>query len=484
MSTLKDIIQRALGGEELKVASVETAPVAVVVTASETEKLAESLEYLALNLHAIEAPEAIKAAHFHNFLMKVAEDAVVQQSAMQDALDPTVIPNDYGVDITGGEAAPIPVAMSNTVLPEFIPLVAPPGDMSPTAIPTDDAAPGFIPEADPGKVANYIFQKMAQEEAAAQNLPGYGRGILRGAGKGALTGAGLGALAGGSYALGSLGQSALIPGVHNPMLDLAALGGAGALTGALAGTGVGALKGGIRTALQRRAIAKQEAAKQAAYEFAKLAEEEAAAQNLPGYGRNALRGAAIGALAGGIPSAALGAIGGHGLSGSFPEGNFTPTRGALLGGAATGLPGAAIGAGLGALGSLGVTAIQRKRAVNRIAQQEAAKEAGVGRVYEMLKVASDLDNPANIIAPREEEPGLLLSSPDGLGTPAGGPFLIPEIQSNESVMGTEGLDLTEQFNNELLQYIGENGYDPTTELLLDEAAAQKTASLVKILGVL
>ena len=470
MSTLKDIIQRALGGEELKVASVETAPVAVVVTASETEKLAESLEYLALNLHAIEAPEAIKAAHFHNFLMKVAEDAVVQQSAMQDALDPTVIPNDYGVDITGGEAAPIPVAMSNTVLPEFIPLVAPPGDMSPTAIPTDDAAPGFIPEADPGKVANYIFQKMAQEEMAAREMPSYASGALKGMALGGLAG-----LAGGA------GYGVLEQGISPNGLVAGALGGG---LGATAGSALGGLTGLGITALRRRAIAKQQAAKQAAYEFAKLAEEEAAAQNLPGYGRNALRGAALGALAGGIPFAALGAVGGHGLSGSFPEGNFTPTQGALLGGAATGLPGAAIGAGLGALGSLGVTAIQRKRAVSRIAQQEAAKEAGIGRVYEMLKVASDLDNPANIIAPREEEPGLLLSSPDGLGTPAGGPFLIPEIQSNESVMGAEGLDLTEQFNNELLQYIGENGYDPTTELLLDEAAAQKTASLVKILGVL
>ena len=178
------------------------------------------------------------------------------------------------------------------------------------------------------------------------------------------------------------------------------------------------------------------------------------------------------------------------MAGAASGGALVPTRGGLVGGGGGyggggGLVGGGGGLGGGAgggiptwgkvLGGAALTAgalYGGKKLYDRYKSKQQAKEAGIGRVYEMLKVASDLDNPANIIAPREEEPGLLLAGPDGVGTPAGGPLMIPEIQSNEAVTAADGLDLTEQFNNELLQYISENGYDPTTELLLDEAAPQ------------
>ena len=266
MSTLKDIIQRALGGEQVKVASAQSYEEATtpVYAATETEKLATSLEYLAINLHAIETPAEVKLAEFHEFLTKMAEDAAV------DAM--TQVPNDYGMDITRGQMQAAPVAMSNTVLPARIPLVAPPGDMSMTAIPTDDAALGEFHES-----------------------------------------------------------------MESPEMEMV---------------------------------------------------EE---------------------------------------------------------------------------------------------MTEEAKVAGVIRVFEMLKVASALDNPPMIMAPRVDEPGLLLSTPDGLGTPAGGPLMIPEIQSNESVIGSSARAITQAHNDEMLQYISENGADPTLDVLLDEA---KTASLIRILGVL
>jgi len=269
MSTLKDIIQRALGGEQVKVASAQSYEEATtpVYAATETEKLAASLEYLAINLHAIETPAETKIAEFNEFLTKMAQDALVDAA--------TQVPNDYHHDITGGETQAAPVAMSNTVLPMHIPLVSPPGDMSMTAIPTDDAAFGEFHES-----------------------------------------------------------------MESPEMEMA-----------------------------------------------EEDEEEA----------------------------------------------------------------------------------------------EEAKVAGVLRIYEMLKVASALDNPPMIMAPRVDEPGLLLSTPDGLGTPAGGPLMIPEIQSNESVIGSSARAITQAHNAEMLQYISENGADPTLDVLLDEA---KTASLIRILGVL
>lgn len=247
MSTLKEIIQRALGGEESKVASYEAADDYVYDYADDyTEKLASSLEYLALNLHAIELPVEQKVAEFQEFLTKMAEDAAVAQGAMEDAIDPTVIPNDYGVDITGGEIAPRPVAQSRVVLPMNTPIGAV-HDMSPTSIPVDEDAPGIIP------------------------------------------------------------------------------------------------------------------------------------------------------------------------------------------------------------------------------LEEQSKVAGVLRVFELLKVASAVDNPPNIVGERVEDPGLLLHSPDGLGTPAGGPFAIPEIQSNESVIQASGRDLVRRNNAGILNYITESGEDPTEDLLLDNA---------------
>jgi hypothetical protein len=264
MSTLKDIIQRALGGEEIKVASpVETATDYFYPT--ETEKLAESLEYLALNLHAIDTPAEVKLSEFNEFLTKMAQDAAVE--AM------TQVPNDYHVDITGGESQAAPIAISNTVLPMNIPLVAPPGDMSVTALPTDDAALGQFHES-----------------------------------------------------------------LESPEME--------------------------------------------------MAEEE----------------------------------------------------------------------------------------------EEEAKVAGILRIYEMLKVASALDNPPTILAPRVDEPGLLFATPDGLGTPAGGPLMIPEIQSNESVIGSSARAIIQAHNDEMLQYISENGEDPTVDALLDGAkvAAPSAAQLAAI----
>lgn len=256
MSTLKDIIQRALGGEQVKAASVQSYEEATtpVYAATETEKLAASLEYLALNIHAIDTPAETKLAEFNEFLMKMAQDAAV------DAM--TQVPNDYGVDITGGMTQAAPVAMSNTILPTHIPLVAPPGDMSMTAIPTDDAALGEFHES----------MESPEEEMVEDD------------------------------------------------------------------------------------------------------EEE-----------------------------------------------------------------------------------------------EEAKVAGVIRIFEMLKIASALDNPPMIMAPRVDEPGLLLSTPDGLGTPAGGPVVIPEIQSNEAVINSSARAITQAHNDEMLQYISENGGDPTLDALLDEA---------------
>jgi hypothetical protein len=247
MSTLKEIIQRALGGEESKVASYEASDDYVYDYADDyTEKLASSLEYLALNLHAIELPVEQKVAEFQEFLTKMAEDPAVAQGAMEDAIDDTVIPNDYGVDITGGEVAPRPVAQSRVVLPMNTPIGAV-HDMSATSILVDDEAPGIIPV------------------------------------------------------------------------------------------------------------------------------------------------------------------------------------------------------------------------------DEQAKVAGVLRVFELLKMASAVDNPPNIVGERVEDPGLLLHSPDGLGTPAGGPFAIPEIQSNESVIQASGRELVRRNNAGILNYISESGEDPTEDLLLDNA---------------
>jgi hypothetical protein len=259
MSTLKEIIQRALGGEESKVASYEaTEDYTYDYEENYTEKLASSLEYLAQNLHAIEAPVEQKVAEFQEFLIKMAEDPMVAQGAMEDSIDPTVIPNDYGVDITGGELPPRPVAQSRVVLPGNIP-VRPVFDMSPTSIPVDEEQPGVIP------------------------------------------------------------------------LD------------------------------------------------------------------------------------------------------------------------------------------------------EQNKVAGVLRVFDLLKTASALDNPPNIVGTREDEPGLIISSPDGGGTPAGGGFMIPEIQSNAAAIQAQGRALVRQNNAGILNYITESGEDPTEDLLLDNA---KTASLVRILGIL
>jgi hypothetical protein len=510
MSTLKDIIQRALGGEQLKVASVESAPAPVVSTASETEKLAESLEYLALNLHAIEAPEEVKAAHFHHFLMKVAADAAVEEGAMQDAMDPTVIPNDYGVDITGGELAPMPVAISNTVLPSYIPLVAPVGDMSPTAIPTDDAAPGFIPEASladkvAASFADTARQQLMQGMVASGDLnpvvdPVWGswgggarrpevigRGLVRAAKRDARSAAALNLMP--ELNRASTDANALIaldraksnlhvdPGYKNiKMLSTRtpALEQQSAIDrynwsmrdslGARAGSGAGAASGG-----------------------AGMAGAASGGAGMAGAasGGAGMAGAAMGSGSPPRPGAAPGSLG-HALAGTIFDskaGGGAGGGGGGLGGGGGALVGGGLGGGAGGgiptwgkvLGGAALTAgalYGGKKLYDRYKSKQQAKEAGIGRVYEMLKVASDLDNPANIIAPREEEPGLLLAGPDGVGTPAGGPLMIPEIQSNEAVTAADGLDLTEQFNNELLQYISENGYDPTTELLLDEAAPQ------------
>ena len=197
-----------------------------------------------------------------------------------------------------------------------------------------------------------LMMKYAQEElATSPQLPGYGRNALRGAAVGGLIGgvpaATLGALWG-----------------HNWTTDKSAPLGAAILgtPAALGGAAFGGLTGLGITALQRRALAKQEAAKQAAYEFAKLAQEEEAAQNLPGYGRNALRGAALGALAAGIPVAALGGIAGYNSSNSN-----APVGAAILGG-----PAALAGAVGGGMAGLGITALERRRLRN----MEAAKVAG------------------------------------------------------------------------------------------------------------
>ena len=229
------------------------------------------------------------------------------------------------------------------------------------------------------KTAGALLTKLAQEEMAAQEMPGYGRAALRGAALGALGGglanAGLGA------ALGHYAPAGF-PG------DPLGVSGQGALQGALRGGGAGAAIGAglgtmgslARTALQRRAIAKQqEAAKQAAYEFAKLAEEEMVAREMPSYTRNTLQGIGLGGMLGGIGGVGYGLMEGGGIN---------PISGVLAAG--RGITGAAAGGALGGLAGLGATAIQRKRlgagvvpADRIIIQQEAAKQAA----YDFAKLA-------------------------------------------------------------------------------------------------
>lgn len=126
----------------------------------------------------------------------------------------------------------------------------------------------------------------------------------------------------------------------------------------------GAAYGGKK--LYDRYKANQQAKEAGIADMMKYAQEEAA-QNLPGYGRNALRGAALGALASGVPLAAYGGIMGYGSSNSS-----APMGAAILGG-----PAALLGAVGGGMAGLGITALERRRLRNMEAASQQAKEAGI-----------------------------------------------------------------------------------------------------------
>lgn len=151
--TLKDLVARALDDadnslDNTKVASVNRsntieARTPINSNVGEVEKLASSLDFIALNLTAIETPPEVKLAEFQYFLQKMAEDGLIgapsEDVSANGLSGGSTIPNDMNKDITLGQEQAYPVAMSNTVLPKVTLPVAVPGTSSPTAMPTDDA---------------------------------------------------------------------------------------------------------------------------------------------------------------------------------------------------------------------------------------------------------------------------------------------------------------------------------------------------------
>ena len=182
--TLKDLVARALedADDNEKVASSNRgytieAHTPINSSVGEIEKLASSLDFIALNLNAIETPPEVKLAEFQYFLQKMAEDGVIgapSEDVSANGLGGgSTIPNDMSKDITLGQEQAYPIAVSNTVLPKVTLPVAAPGTISPTAMPTDDAgllqfqANTAQSPLDEGKIASigrvYSLLKMASD---------------------------------------------------------------------------------------------------------------------------------------------------------------------------------------------------------------------------------------------------------------------------------------------------------------------------------
>jgi len=183
--TLKDLVARALEGADdtlnTKVASASrsnTIEVRTPINSSvgEVEKLASSLDFIALNLNAIETPPEVKLAEFQYFLQKMAEDGLIgapsEDVSANGLSGGSTIPNDMGKDTTLGQEQAYPIAMSNTVLPKVTLPVAVPGTSSPTAMPTDDTGllqfqGGAQAPLDEGKIASiarvYSLLKIASD---------------------------------------------------------------------------------------------------------------------------------------------------------------------------------------------------------------------------------------------------------------------------------------------------------------------------------
>ncbi len=178
-----------------------------------------------------------------------------------------------------------------------------------------------------------------------------------------------------------------------------------------------------------------------------------------------------GALGGIIGGTTVGAIGGA------LGGMLHPGVGAVAGGALGGLAGYALGKAvkgdMAVAGAKAQTIFEEEMDRRRL--EEIRKTASVNRVYALLKMASDLDNPAEISMSTEDPP---LTSPDPIGTPIGGKAVILPVQSNESVIATSPLTVTNSNKQQMLQFISEDGLDTTLEENFDTT---KAASLRRVL---
>jgi hypothetical protein len=129
-----------------------------------------------------------------------------------------------------------------------------------------------------------------------------------------------------------------------------------------------------------------------------------------------------------------------------------------------GVTGAVLGSRSEAKKDVGTQLVNQTLERNRAGKnpESAEKTSGYDRLYNMLKMASDLDNPAELGMPTEDPP---MVSPDPIGAPVGGPAMVPIAQSAEAMIGTSPRAVADANKAEMLQYISEDGQDGTLDML-------------------
>lgn len=267
------------------------------------------------------------------------------------------------------------------------------------------------------------------------------------------------------------------------------------LPGAVAGTGVGALGGGVlghrseakkdvRNQLYKQTLERDRAAKvaellekSALYGTGMISgaiggaqtisnrtdlsdEQKAVARRNMGAG-GAGRGA-LWSIPGALAGATIGSLGGH--------------TGALIGGLAGDVAGGYYG-GMRS-GNHHADGVLLASKTHGKSQESAEKTSGYDRLYNMLKMASDLDNPADF-APQTEDPPMV--SPDPIGAPVGGPAMVPIAQSAEAMIGTSPRAVADANKAEMLQYISEDGQDGTLDMLEAAKVAHNKARVLSFL---
>lgn len=523
-TTLRTLINKALADADslVKEGSKAAPVVATSNPVNDIEKLANALNYISTNLGNLERSPEEKLAEFEVFLSKIGAlegfDGGVPVGFGLTPLSPgdpaNSVPNDLGkVDPTMGQTQAQPMAASSQPVPPAGEMPVRPGDPA-TANLTDDAA-RLAFGASSKTAALSLKAKLGLGAAGLVGLGGAG-GVLGGhiesnrvglegedrtkakflggmsAPSAAVDGAVVGGLAGASKMLRNASKaSGPLNSAGDVITEVARHGKAGLKLGLPIAAGMAAISGiGHGRQMGLATLGDREAAKvKAAKQLSKSAglDKEAILSLVAGHigSENALEEEG---QKQGLSPAQMEQAKKHKGWGGVGRGFLWSIPGALAGGAlgSVGGPmGSTLGATAGSIagGYYGGTRSGKYHAQEAAKTRDLAlaqqKTAGYDRLLNMLKMAADSDNPAQIGGQTEDPP---LVSPDPIGTPVGGPAMVPIAQSSEAMINTSPLAVANANKDQMLQFISENGQDGTLGMLDATKMAAAKDRVLNVVG--